>query len=57
MGWASFSTTSAGAAVASSDQQQSEMEIGEEWGVMAGGKQKWTLLQNEQTIQEGTELN
>lgn len=41
-----------------SDQQQSEIEVGEEeWGVMAGGKQKWTLLQNEQTRQESTELN
>lgn len=41
-----------------SDHQQSEMEVEEEeWGVRAGGKQKWTLLQNEQTHQESTELN
>lgn len=57
MSWASFRTTSAGATVADSDQQQSK-EVGEEeWGVMAGGKQKWTLLQNEQTIQKSTELS
>lgn len=35
-----------------------EREAGEEeWGMMAGGRQKWTLLQNEQTSQESTELN
>lgn len=52
----SFSTTSAGAAMEGSDQQQSETDVGGV-GAMAGGKQKWTLLQNEQTSQESTELN